>query len=106
MNIEKHISAEKDEVIEALEKLREGLGHKTAETKEMLETYIKYTTGKTSPEEVANADTQFQDLVKILGLSVFTVLPFTFLTLPSIVKLANKVAVDIMPSAFKNRLPA
>lgn len=101
MNIKKHIDAKKDEIIEALKKLKDGLGQETIETKEMLKTYFRYTMGKASKEELVIAEDQFQDLLKILGLGVFAVLPFAPVTMPVIIKIADKYGVDIIPDSFK-----
>ena len=101
LNIKKHIDAKKDEIIKAFKKLKDGLGQEAIETKEMLETYFRSTMGKASKEELVIAEGQFQDLLKILGLGVFAVLPFAPVTIPVIIKLADKYGVDIIPDSFK-----
>lgn len=103
MNIKKYIDAKEDEILEALEKLKNGLGQEAIETREMLETYYRFTRGKASLEELAEAEEQFQDLLKTLGLGVFSILPFAPITIPVIIKVADNFGVDIIPDSFKSQ---
>ena len=50
------------------------------------------------------ANKQFRDLVKGLGLGVVVVLPFSPITIPIIVKLGQRLGVDVFPTAVKEQL--
>ena len=47
------------------------------------------------------ANKQFVDVIRGLGLGVLVVLPFSPITLPFIVKLGERIGVNVLPSAFK-----
>jgi Fe-S oxidoreductase len=85
-----------------LEKLKIALGKEREQTKQMLETYFNYTQGKASDEEMEQANKQFQDFLKTLGLGVFVILPGAPITIPLIVKLGQKLGVDVIPDSFKD----
>ncbi|WP_077338965.1 hypothetical protein [Pseudocolwellia agarivorans] len=80
--------------------LKLALSQEKAETKEMLSTYKKYTRKQATPEEMINANKQFIDILKGLGLGVFAVLPFAPITIPILIKVGKMVGVDILPSSF------
>ncbi|MBE7214261.1 LETM1 domain-containing protein [Shewanella benthica] len=82
--------------------LKDALSQEKQETKDMLVTYKRYTKKQASREELAEANKQFGDLLKGLGLGVFAVLPFAPLTIPLVVKLGKIVGVDVLPSSFNN----
>ena len=82
--------------------LKEALALEKQETKEMLVTYKRYTKKQANREELKEANKQFGDLLKGLGLGMFAVLPFAPLTIPLIVKLGKIVGVDVLPSSFNN----
>ncbi|NRD74772.1 hypothetical protein HQQ94_16415 [Shewanella sp. VB17] len=82
--------------------LKEALAQEKQETKDMLVTYKRYTKKQASHEELREANKQFGDLLKGLGLSMFVVLPFAPLTIPLVVKLGKIVGVDVLPSSFNN----
>lgn len=82
--------------------LKDALSQEKQETKDMLVTYKRYTKKQASREELAEANKQFGDLLKGLGLGVFAVLPFAPLTIPLVVKLGKMVGVDVLPSSFNN----
>lgn len=89
------------ELIASLEKLKEGLAQEGKETQEMLEIYYAYSQGKVSKEEMEKANAQFRDLIKAMGLGFFLVLPFAPVTIPLIVKIGQKLGVNILPSSFQ-----
>ncbi len=101
MNIENHIDAEKSKITDALHILKKGLAEERVETREMLETYLKFTQQEITMEQLDVANKQFRDLLKTLGLGVFLALPFSYLTLPAMIKFAKKLGVDILPAPFK-----
>lgn len=84
-----------------LEKLRVALSKEREQTKQMIETYFNYTQGKATDEEMDQANKQFQDFLKTLGLGIFVILPGAPITIPLIVKLGQKLGVDVIPDSFK-----
>ena len=86
MDIEKFIDGHKEKIISGLKKLKSALATESLETKEMLEIYAQYTLGKATAEDIEKADKQLQDILKTLGLGVFTVLPFAPITIPVCIK--------------------
>ncbi|MCO4798878.1 MAG: hypothetical protein KC484_06665 [Colwelliaceae bacterium] len=76
------------------------LAQEKDETKEMLGIYRRYTIRQASPEEMKQANQQFVDVLKGLGIGVFAVLPFAPITIPIVIKLGKWVGVDILPSSF------
>ncbi|ABV88078.1 hypothetical protein [Shewanella pealeana] len=82
--------------------LKDALSQEKQETKDMLVTYKRYTRRQASKEELTQANKQFADLLKGLGLGMFAVLPFAPITIPIVVKLGKVVGVDVLPSSFNN----
>ncbi|NRB24605.1 hypothetical protein [Shewanella sp.] len=82
--------------------LKEALSQEKQETKDMLVIYKRYTKKQASREELVEANKQFGDLLKGLGLGVFALLPFAPITIPLVVKLGKMVGVDVLPSSFNN----
>ncbi|ABZ77395.1 conserved hypothetical protein [Shewanella halifaxensis HAW-EB4] len=82
--------------------LKDALSQEKQETKDMLVTYKRYTCRQASKEELIEANKQFADLLKGLGLGMFAVLPFAPITIPLVVKLGKIVGVDVLPSSFNN----
>ncbi|MFT4937633.1 MAG: hypothetical protein ACI88A_000650 [Paraglaciecola sp.] len=80
--------------------VKQGLAKETHETKVMLSTYKRFTKGQASKLEMEEANKQFVDVIRGLGLGVLAVLPFSPLTLPFVVKLGKKMGVNVLPSAF------
>ena len=66
----------------------------------MLMTYQRFTKGKASKLEMEEANKQFIDVIRGLGLGVLAVLPFSPITLPFVVKLGERIGVNVLPSAF------
>jgi hypothetical protein len=77
------------------------LSQEKDETKEMLATYRRFTNGQTTPEEMKQANQQFIDVLKGLGIGVFALLPFSPITIPLVIQVGKWVGVDILPSSFK-----
>ena len=80
------------------------LAQEKQETIDMLITYRKYTQGLANKQELKQANAQFVDILKGVGLGIFAILPFAPITIPLIVKLGKAVGVDVLPSAF-NKTP-
>lgn len=81
-------------------KVKQGLAQETRETKIMLSTYQRFTKGRASKLEMQEANKQFVDVIRGLGLGVLAVLPFSPITLPLVVKLGERIGVNVLPSAF------
>jgi hypothetical protein len=80
--------------------VKQGLAEESRETKLMLITYKRFTMGQASKLEMEEANKQFVDVIRGLGLGVLAVLPFAPITLPFVVKLGEKLGVNVLPSAF------
>lgn len=83
-----------------LQTLKLALSQEKDETKEMLDTYKRFTTKSASRSELKEANKQLADIAKGLGLGVFAILPFAPVTIPLVVKLGKIVNIDVLPSAF------
>lgn len=84
----------------SLLKVKAALAQEKVETKAMLHTYQRYVHGDADKAQMKEANKQFVDLIKGLGLGVVVILPFAPITIPIIVKLGKTVGVDVLPSAF------
>ena len=82
--------------------VKRGLAQESRETKVMLSTYKQFTKGQASKLEMQEANKQFVDVIRGLGLGVLAVLPFSPITLPFVVKLGEKIGINVLPSAFMN----
>lgn len=84
--------------------VKNGLAEESRETKVMLITYKRFTKGQASKLEMQEANKQFVDVIRGLGLGVLAVLPFAPITLPFVVKLGEKLGINVLPSAFTKDL--
>ena len=82
-------------------KIKKALEQESRETKEMLKIYMKYSRSEATEEEMAQANKQFRDFLKTVGLGVLTILPFAIVTIPLMVKWGKKIGIDIIPESFK-----
>lgn len=89
---------------QSLISVKRSLAQESRETKVMLVTYKRFTKGQASKLEMQEAHRQFVDVIRGLGLGVLAVLPFSPITLPFIVKLGEKIGVNVLPSAFMKDL--
>jgi hypothetical protein len=87
----------------ALINFKYALASESEQTKEMLWIYVKKSQGKATKQEMKFANSQFLAVCKSAGLSVFLFLPFSPITLPLIIKLGEKLGVDVLPDSFKSR---
>ena len=74
------------------------------ETKDMVYTYTKLLhkqiggTNHPTEEEIQEAHKQLKDVGKIAALAPIVVLPGSFITIPLVIKIADKLGIDILPS--------
>jgi hypothetical protein len=103
-SIKRQNSAVKDKALIPLKRgllsVKRGLAQESRETKIMLMTYQRFTRGQASKLEMEEANKQFIDVIRGLGLGVLAILPFSPITLPFVVKLGEKIGVNVLPSAF------
>jgi hypothetical protein len=87
----------------SLAKIKSILADETRESNEMLKIYQKYVTNneKITKEELDQANKQFSDLLKGLGLAGVFVLPGGLLAIAFIVKLGEKLGIDIIPEKYR-----
>ena len=87
----------------SLAKIKSILADETRESNEMLKIYQKYVTNneKITKEELDLANKQFSDLLKGLGLAGVFVLPGGLLAIAFIVKLGEKLGIDIIPDKYR-----
>ena len=98
---EEQIEGNRDGLKKGLLKLKSALATESTETKEMLEIYFRFTKGQATKEELKKAEEQLQDVIRAMGLTVFGILPLAPLTIPVIVKLGQKLGIDVLPSALR-----
>ena len=72
------------------------------ETKELAQLLKKYAEqkGSLSSGEMKKVKEQFSDILKMAGLSIPIIMPFSFVIIPLIMKLGQKVGVNILPTSF------
>ena len=82
-------------------KLKDSFLEESEENKKMLDVYIKSIEGEASDEEIDYANNQLNQIFKSLGLGVLTVLPFSPITLPFVIKKAQELGIEIIPNWYK-----
>ena len=87
----------------SLAKIKSILADETRESNEMLKIYQKYVSNneKITKEELDQANKEFYDLLKGLGLAGVFVLPGGLLSIAFIVKLGEKLGIDIIPEKYR-----
>ena len=87
----------------ALSKIQTILANETRESIEMLKIYQKYVTNneQITKEELEQANKQFSDLLKGLGLAGVFALPGGLLAIAFIVKVGEKLGIEIIPEKYK-----
>lgn len=91
-------------VLKSLRKLKYVIQQESIETKDMLKIYIEYSRGNATKEELNFAHEQFRDLLRTTGIGVILVLPFAPITLPFVLKLADKLDIELLPSSLKEEI--
>jgi hypothetical protein len=103
-SIKRQNSAVKNKALIPLQRglltVKQGLAQESQETKTMLMIYQRFTKGQASKLEMEEANKQFIDVIRGLGLGVLAILPFSPITLPFVVKLGERIGVNVLPSAF------
>jgi len=94
-------AAHRQEIIKKLSLLEQALADESHETVEMIRTYLRFTRGEASSEEMEHANEQFRELGKALGLGILFALPFGSITLPLVVKLGQHFGIEIIPRSHK-----
>jgi len=82
-------------------KLKDSFLEESEENKKMLDVYIKSIEGEASVDEIDYANNQLNQIFKSLGLGVLTVLPFSPITIPFVIKKAQELGIDIIPNWYK-----
>ena len=82
-------------------KLKDSFLEESEENKKMLDVYIKSIEGDASDDEIDYANNQLNQIFKSLGLGVLTVLPFSPITIPFVIKKAQELGIDIIPNWYK-----
>lgn len=85
-----------------INKVQEVFLNENQQNKMMLDTYIRYTEGRATDAEMKEANTQFQNILKNLGLGILLILPFSPITLPYIFSKAKEHNIDLIPSWYKS----
>jgi hypothetical protein len=85
-----------------LKRVQMFLEDESIDTTDMFITYNKFVIGKASKEEMEQANQQFGEVLKTLGLGTMAVLPGSVVTLPAAVIAAKKMGIDIVPKRWSN----
>ncbi len=94
-----------ENTVNGLKRLQQIFAQESSESKLMMEVYGRSLINKATPEELQQANKQFGELLKTLGLGTIFVLPGGVVTLPLTIMAAKKLGVDILPASFKNKVP-
>lgn len=105
MKILDYIKTEKGEVDEKIRaQLVDIKAHLTEEgiaSKEMMRSYFRFIRKEASKEELVRANRQLRSCFKAVVLGILCILPGSLVTLPAIVRMAQKAGIDIFPDSFK-----
>ena len=99
-NFLKNIGAKiKDKAI----KLKNALSKEGGETAKMMDIYKRALQKKASPQEIQQANTQFKDVLKMVGLGAFSAIPIpgAGLLILAVEKLLQKQGMSVLPTAFQ-----
>lgn len=93
-----HLSQVTGEMIEQdLYALQTAMVLEANAVQDMLDTYYRYINGQASQEEMDQANADFRNFLKTLGLGIMIVIPGSFITIPLIVKLGKSFGIDVLP---------
>ncbi|SVB89515.1 uncharacterized protein METZ01_LOCUS242369 [marine metagenome] len=95
-NLDKH------QVYSRIEKIFQAIKNERKETQELGLLLKKYAaqSGNLTKGEIKIVKDQFFDLLKMAGLSIPLIMPFSPVIIPLIVKLGLKVGIRILPTSF------
>ena len=95
-NLDKH------QVYSRIEKIFQAIKNERKETQELGLLLKKYAaqSGNLTKDEMKIVKDQFFDLLKMAGLSIPLIMPFSPVIIPLIVKLGIKVGIRILPTSF------
>jgi len=82
-------------------KLKDSFLEESEENKKMLDIFVKQIEGTASEDEIVYANEQLNEIFKNIGLGVLTVLPFSPITIPYMIKKAQELGIDIIPKWYK-----
>ncbi len=87
----------------SLAKIQTILANETKESNEMLKIYQKYALNneEITKEELEQANKQFSDLLKGLGMAGVFALPGGLLAIAFIVKVGQKLGIEIIPEKYR-----
>ena len=87
----------------SLKKIQTVLADETKESNEMLKIYQKYILNneEITKEELEQANKQFSDLLKGLGIAGVFALPGGLLAIAFIVKVGHKLGIEIIPEKYR-----
>lgn len=85
-------------------KLKVVLAKESAQSKEMMEIYARAGAGKATREDIARANGQMMDLLRLAGMGTFfAVIPGSVLLLPMAVAAASKLGIRLLPDAWEEQ---
>ena len=93
---------DKHKVYDRLEKIFLAIKNEQKETQELGLLLKKYAlqSGNLTRDEMRIVKDQFMDILKIAGLSIPLIMPFSPVIIPLMMKLGQKVGVRILPTSF------
>lgn len=100
--LDSYVKSHRDEVVQKVLKIKDALANEGEQSLKMFEIYARYTQGQATEKEMQEANKQFGDFLKTIGLGFFAILPGSPITIPLLVKIAEKFGIDIMPDSFKD----
>ncbi len=80
------------------------LSHETEKTRAILESYEKFQRHDISAKEMEKANEDFREMLKAVGLGVFLILPFTLVTIPTMVYMGNQMGIDVLPKKMREKM--
>ena len=81
--------------------LKDSFLEESEENKKMLDIFVKQIEGTASADEIVYANEQLNEIFKNIGLGVLTVLPFSPITIPYVIKKAQELGIDVIPKWYK-----
>jgi hypothetical protein len=97
-----YLKSKRIKLVEAFDHFLKNMSVEAAETKEAARLLQKYAqTGHLSEEEGEAFRRQMYDVLKMLGIGIpFFIIPGASIILPILIKLADKMDIHLLPSAF------